>query len=79
MDHSTCTTCHSSFPANTIAQLAFDASRWACPICGEVTDYAAQQVAKATSPDAKEFWNAVGAVAVVAGLLILVDRMSQWA
>lgn len=62
-------------------QLARQASRWACPACGVITDYAEQQITQPnTSPDSKQFWTVVGIGATVVGLIMaaqIADRALQ--
>jgi hypothetical protein len=62
-----------------LAQIARGLSRFACPVCGEVADYAEEQQADPTISQAtRNAWGAIGAVAVVAGLFMfahLADRV----
>ena len=61
-------------------QIARGLSRFACPICAGITDFAERQIQKpTTSPEAKEVWAAVGVTALIVGLVIFADRASQWA
>lgn len=60
-----------------LAQLARQASRWACPVCGVITDFAERQVQKpTTSPQDKQAWAALGGFALFIGLLMFVDRVT---
>jgi len=62
-----------------LAQLARQASQWACPVCGFVTDFAERQIQKpTTSRETKEAWAAVGIAAFFIGLLMFGDRISDW-
>ncbi len=67
-----CSNCHCSHVHGVDAlQLARQASRWACPICGVVTDYAQQQASRPdASVDAKQFWTFVGVGATIVGLIM---------
>jgi len=59
-------------------QLAQQASRWACPICGVVTDYAQYELAQpGLSPEAKDFWTAVFFAGLFVGLVMAADRLSR--
>jgi hypothetical protein len=59
-------------------KLALQASRWACPLCGTITDYAQQQAAQpGASMDAKQFWTIVGIGATVVGLIVAAQIVDQ--
>lgn len=52
-------------------QLAQQASRWACPVCGTISDYAQEQAAQpGISEGAKTFWGVVSGVAIITGLFV---------
>lgn len=72
-----CSGCSHVHGVNAL-QLAQQASRWACPICGVVTDYAQHQLAQpGLSSDAKDFWSAVFFAGLFVGLVMAADRLSQ--
>ena len=59
-------------------QLARQASRWACPVCGTISDYAQQQAAQPDiSSNAKQFWTMVGVAATIAGLFVFAHIVDQ--
>ena len=54
-----------------VVQIARGLSRFACPVCGNLADFADQQQVDPSTPQVtKEVWAIIGAVSVVAGLLI---------
>jgi len=59
-------------------QLAQQASRWACPVCGTISDYAQTEAAQPDiSPNAKQFWTLVGVAATIAGLFAFAHIVDQ--
>gem|GEM_PF-5032759 len=74
-----CSHCPTKYHVD-LAQLARQASRSACPVCGFITDYAERQIQKpTTSPQDRQAWAALGGLALFIGLLMFVDRISEWA
>ena len=62
-----------------LAQLARKASRWACPVCGGITDFAEYQIQQPNvSPEAKQLWAAVGIGAFLVGLWMFFDGLDGW-
>jgi PHP family Zn ribbon phosphoesterase len=71
-----CSHCPTKYQVD-LAQLARQASRWACPVCGVITDFAERQIQKpATSPQDKQAWAALGIAALFVGLLMFADRVT---
>jgi len=55
------------------------ASRWACPVCGQITDFAEHQIQQpTTSLEAKQAWGAIGVAAFFVGLIMFGNRISDW-
>jgi hypothetical protein len=72
-----CCHCQSHYHVD-LNEVARGISRWACPFCGQVTDFADAQLAKPNiTPEASSFWAMVSALGIVAGLFVaanLADR-----
>lgn len=71
-----CSNCPTRYHID-LAQLARQASRSACPVCGVITDFAERQIQKPTTlPQDKQAWAALGGLALFVGLLMFVDRVT---
>lgn len=65
-----CRTCQRHYFADAF-QLANGISRWACPFCGQVSDFAANQMSQpGISEGAQTFWGVVSGIAIIAGLFV---------
>jgi hypothetical protein len=80
-NHTTnCQNCNHNLRTVSLQEIAIYGSRWACPVCGYVMDYAAQQVSRpGLSPEAKQAWTTVGVAAFAMGLLMLFDHLDRLA
>ena len=74
-----CPCCKTDLVPVTAEQILTYGSRWACPLCGHILDYANEQLAKPDiSADGIKFWGLVGAGAFLVGLAMLLERVDRW-
>jgi hypothetical protein len=76
---SQCSHCPTKYHVDLV-QLARQASRWACPVCAGITDFAEHQIEQPTvSSEAKQIWAAIGVAALFVGVIMFADRLQEWA
>lgn len=71
-----CSCCQQQYTVDAL-QIARGISRWACPFCDAVTEFAQRQVQSPnTSQQDKQFWSTLGAGALFFGLIVAIDRIA---
>jgi hypothetical protein len=64
----------------TPERLALTASRFACPLCHTITQFAEVQAQQpGISQEAKDFWGGVAKGAVAVGVFLFVKQVIEWA
>jgi hypothetical protein len=61
-----------------VMKLAQQASRWACPVCAGITDFAEAQIQQpSTSLEDKQIWAVIGVTALIVGVAMFANR-AEW-
>ena len=78
LQHAQCSHCDHKYYVD-LNQLALAASRYACPVCYGVTEFARHQAERPEqSQSAREIWQLIGVGATVVGLIMFLDRLTGW-